>query len=75
METEQKQNNLSTPKAIVIAGTLIAGAIYFGMSGAGATGTPQPQGAEQFTGDLEAMKPVTSEDHIRGDANAPVKII
>ena len=75
MEPQSKQNNLSIPIAIVIAGALIAGAIYFGMSGAGAVGTLQPQGAEQPTGNLEAMKPVTSDDHIRGDANAPVKIV
>lgn len=75
METEPKQNNLSVPIAIVIAGALIAGAVYFGMNGVGTTGVPQQQGAEQRTGDLEAMKPVTSDDHIRGDANAPVKIV
>ncbi len=75
METEPKQNNLSIPIAIVIAGALIAGAVYFGMNGVGTTGVPQQQGAEQRTGDLEAMKPVTSDDHIRGDANAPVKIV
>ncbi len=75
METEQKPNNLSIPVAIVIAGALIAGAVYFGMSGVGAAGTLQPQAVEQPTGDLEAMKPVTSADHIRGDANAPVKIV
>ncbi len=75
METEPKQNNLSVPIAIVIAGALIAGAVYFGMNGVGTTGVPQQQGAEQRTGDLEQMIPVTSNDHIRGDANAPVKIV
>lgn len=74
METESKPNNLAIPIAIVIAGVLIAGGLYFGMSG-GATRAQQPQGVEQPTGDMEAMKPITSADHIRGDANAPVKIV
>lgn len=36
---------------------------------------PQQQQVAQETGDLEQMIPVTSEDHIRGDINAPVKIV
>ena len=75
MEPQSKQNNLAIPIAIVIAGALIAGAVYFGMNGVGAAGTLQPQGAEQPTGDLEAMKSIGSDDHIRGDTNAPVKVV
>ncbi len=74
MENSQLQK-LAIPIAIVIAGSIIGGAIYFGMSGRVAGGIVKPQDAQQPTGDLEAMKPVTSEDHIRGDANAPVKIV
>lgn len=75
MESQSKLNNLAIPIAIVVAGALIAGGLFFGMSGAGTAGAQQPQGAEQPTGDLEAMKPVGSDDHIRGDINAPVKIV
>ncbi|MBY0539208.1 DsbA family protein [Patescibacteria group bacterium] len=75
METESKQNNLSTPIAIVIAGAFIALALYFGGNGAGAAVVPQPQDVQQPTGNLEAMKSVGREDHIRGDANAAVKIV
>ncbi len=71
----QKQNNLAIPIAIVVAGALIAGGLFFGMSGAGTAGAQQPQGVEQPTGDLEAMKPVSSDDHIRGNPDAPVKIV
>lgn len=74
MENSQLQK-LAIPIAIVIAGGIIGGAIYFGMNGRVAGGIVKPQDAQQPTGDLEAIKPVTSEDHIRGDANAPVKIV
>lgn len=78
MEPEVKQNNLSslsTPIAIVIAGTLIAAAVYMGTSNNGTANAPQPQVAPQQSGDLEAMKPVSSNDHIRGNPGAPVKIV
>ncbi len=77
METESKTFNLSTPVAIVIAGAFIAAALFFGMRGTPSAGSlpQQPQAVAQQTGDLEAMKPITSDDHIRGDANAPVKIV
>ncbi|MHB1086804.1 MAG: DsbA family protein [Minisyncoccota bacterium] len=77
METESKKFSLSTPIAIVIAGAFIAVALFFGIQGTSSTGSlpQQPQGAEQPTGDLEAMMPVTSDDHIRGNPDAPVKIV
>ncbi len=75
MEPQSKQNNLATPIAIVIAGMFIAGAVFFSASGVGTAGALQPQDAQQPTGDLEAMNAVTSDDHIRGDINAPVKIV
>lgn len=74
MEPTVKQNNLAIPLAIVIAGALIAGALYFGMAGA-KTGTVAQPGAEQLTGDLEEMKPVAGDDHIRGNQNADVVIV
>lgn len=77
MESEAKQNapSLATPIAIVIAGALVAGAVYMSAGNSGTANAPQPQQAAQQTGDLEQMIPVTSADHIRGDANAPVKVV
>lgn len=77
METESKNFSLSTPVAIVIAGAFIAVALFFGMRGTPSTGSlpQQPQAVAQQTGDLEQMKPITSDDHIRGNPNAPVKIV
>ncbi len=72
-QTIQKQNTLAIPIAIVIAGALIAFAVY--MTAGASAGAPVVQAPEIPSGDLEAMKPVTSDDHIRGDINAPVKIV
>lgn len=74
---EQKPSNkiqtLAIPIAIVIAGAFIAVALYMtGGSNAGALGAEVP---EMPSGDLEAMAPITGEDHIRGNPNAPVKIV
>lgn len=66
------------PIAVVIAGALIAGAVIYSGGKAPVSGTanqPQQQQVAQQTGDLEQMTPVTSKDHIRGDINAPVKIV
>lgn len=76
MDTETKQNNLATPIAIVLAGALIALAMYFGGNGTPGTLPQAQQPAPQApTGDLEKLTPVTSADHIRGNPNAPVKIV
>lgn len=76
-ETIQK-NTLAMPIAVVIAGVIIAGAVIYSGGKAPTAGTanqPQQQQVAQQTGDLEQMTPVTSKDHIRGDINAPVKIV
>lgn len=72
-----QKNTLAMPVAVIIAGALIAGAVIYSGGKAPTAGTanqPQQQVVQQ-TGDLEQMTPVTSKDHIRGDINAPVKIV
>lgn len=69
---------LTMPIAIVIAGVLIAGAIFLGLrsNNPSTAGTAQqPQQVAQATGDLKQMKAIASDDHIRGNPNAPVKIV
>lgn len=70
-------NGLSVPAAIVIAGAFIAVAVFFGMRGGDLTGGRifQPQEEERQTGDLKQMDPVMPADHVRGNLNAPVKIV
>jgi len=71
-------NNLTIPVAIVIAGALIAGAVYLGTSkGAPTTAgnNQQPQQVAQQTGSLDEMRTISKDDHIRGNPDAPVKIV
>src|SRR3989344_3696674 len=72
MEIQPRQNNLLIPVAIVIAGALIAGAVYLG--GATGDGAIVPQAGAQ-TGDMEQMNAIASGDHIRGNPDAPVIIV
>lgn len=78
MESQQSSGfTLPLPVSIIIAGALVAGAVYFGLQATPATDVPsQPAAvAQQPTGDLEQMQPITSADHIRGNPNAPVQIV
>lgn len=72
------KNNLAVPIAIVIAGVLIAGAVYLGGRGdtKGVT-SPTQAGQEeaQLSAALDNLSPITSKDHIRGNPNAPIKIV
>ena len=67
---------LAIPIAIVIAGAIIGGGISISLRQPSiSAAAQQPQGAEQSAGDLETMRPITGDDHIRGNPDAPVKIV
>lgn len=71
LEPKSSSNTLAIPLAIVVAGALIAGAVFF----KGSTSTRNPgsqQQAKEVTGTIE---PVSAEDHVLGNPNAPVKIV
>lgn len=81
MDNTQK-NNLGVPVAIVVAGVLVAGAVL--LSGNDSEKVivqersvePVAQApAPQPTASLDAVAPVTSADHIKGNPNASVKIV
>jgi protein-disulfide isomerase len=79
-EGEQKQekaNPYLIPTAIVIAGALIAGALYMGEQGGGTAPTAQKAGTQQQTQDRspENIREVTEDDHILGDIDAPIKVV
>ncbi len=80
-EKTNKKNTLAMPIAVIIAAILISGSvIYTGgktekVNNINNVNNPQQQVAEQQTGDLEQMIPVSKDDHIRGNPNAPVKIV
>lgn len=78
--SQKPANPYLIPAAIVIAGGLVAVAML--MNGTGNTpivantGTNQPtQAAPQPTGSTDAVRPVDETDHIKGDPNAPIKIV
>lgn len=80
MDTEQHnpqtQAALGTPIAIVIAGAFVAAALYFGgTSGTAPSLKPETRQDPQQANKMQAVEPVTSSDHIRGDKNAPVVIV
>ncbi len=70
-------NALTMPIAVVIAGVLIAGAVIYsgGKTGSSNTAVAPQQPVAQQTGDLEQMKPISKDDHIRGNPDALVKIV
>lgn len=71
MDEQAPQNKFLIPLAIVVAGGLIAGAIYFGGS------TPRP-GSGQATNNTNTeidISPVSEKDHILGSRSAEIIII
>lgn len=73
-KTHKQKITLSLPGAVVIAGLLIAGAVLFGSSKTAAVPTQAPA-PEEVAGDLEQLASITSADHIRGNPDAPIKIV
>ncbi len=73
-----KKNTLAMPIAVIIAAVLISGSVIYSggkTESVNNANKPEPQVAAQQTGDLEQMLSVSKEDHIRGNVNAPVKIV
>ncbi len=73
MEKETK-STYSTPIAIVIAGVVIAGALYFSDSKKAESPTP-PVAAVKQQSTLDQIRPVSADDHIRGNPNADIIIV
>lgn len=68
---------LSMPVAILLGSVVVALGVFFGLRGPASApvGNAQPQAPQALTGNLEAIRPISADDHIRGNPNAPVKIV
>jgi len=64
--------NILIPAAIVIAGIFIAIAVYF--TGSKTSVTNAPSSTQTTSADI-VVRPVTAQDHILGNPNAPIKMI
>lgn len=75
-KTDQINPSYAVPGAIIIAGLIIAGAVYYrGPSGGpAAVGAPAAI-AEPAALKLENVRPIGVDDHLRGNSAAPIKII
>jgi YD repeat-containing protein len=69
------KQNMGIPMAIVIAAALIAGAIFFDSDRGGSqVNLKGGMGANQVTPE-RYIAPISKEDHIRGNPNAPIVIV
>lgn len=82
MENENDGPNLMIPVAIIVAGLIIAGAVVYSSSNSQGTLGRAAAGDSREKKELsdtpkavDNLKEVTNSDHIRGDLNAPVKIV
>jgi protein-disulfide isomerase len=64
--------NYSVPVAIVLVGIIIAGAMYFSTSKKVVNTVTTPIA---YISTVEQIRPVSAEDHIRGNPNAPIVIV
>lgn len=69
------RDSLLIPAAIVIAAGFIAAAIYFSGSGSPVEPTGINTDTETPTDGEPSVAPVTEDDHIRGNPNAPIVLI
>lgn len=80
-----QNNNFAVPIAIIIAGLVIAGAVYFSgglgvkrgteKGNAKITKTQDNGSGGEYGSPENNIKPISSSDHIKGSPNAKVKII
>src|SRR3989344_4121901 len=67
--TREQKNNYSVPLSIIVAGALVAGAIF--LKGEDSTAIKSAGVSEKEF----AILPITSVDHILGNPTAPIKIV
>lgn len=76
LKSPKKQRDYLLPVTILVAALVVGGFIYMGQKnapqgGGGAPTAPEPPDAET----LDKVMPITADDHIRGNIDAPIKIV
>jgi len=75
---EKNSNQLFIPGSIILAGALVAGAVVFtggGASGNGEMGDGNDHSGNTLSAAAADVRPVSEEDHIKGNPDAEVSII
>lgn len=75
MSNKEEQNAYYVPGAILLAGFIIAGAIYFSNKDSASPTAINKPSAPAKTNTSGAPKAITENDHILGNPNAQVKIV
>ena len=72
---DTQQNALSVPVAIVVAGLLIAAALFFALRGSSAPTNNQAAAQTQPAAVGMSLRPVSPTEHIRGNPNASLVLV
>lgn len=72
---DSKSNKFVIPAAIIIAGLIIAGAIYYDRKTPVGNAPSQNQAAAPAASPLDNLKPITEKDHALGNPDAPVTVV
>jgi len=72
--TEARTNPYAIPAAIIIAGFLVAGAIFYSDS-QGSERAPNSNDNLPTSTDIENIRPVSEEDHLLGDPEAAIVLV
>lgn len=74
--TKNKLNQYLTPLAIVVAGGIIGAALYFGGNNVKTAEKVAPAPTQEQVSDTTSkVRPVAATDHIKGNPDAPIKIV
>ncbi|MBI4135988.1 MAG: thioredoxin domain-containing protein [Candidatus Vogelbacteria bacterium] len=75
MNENSKSSSYAIPGAIVVAGLIIAGAIYYQGPSTRIDSQPAAAGTDNQSAPLEKLRPIDTVDHLLGNPQAPIKII
>lgn len=70
----ENKNNLLLSISILVSGVLVAGALIYN-AGIKSFNNQAANLADAVSGSIDAIKEVNAADHIRGNPNAPIKIV